>query len=213
MSLIRYTLLSDGSSDRMLLPILDWLFLQHCPEYSVNSAWADLARLPRPPKTLPEKITTTLDLYPCDVLFIHRDAEKEPPEVRLRQISQAVEGLGSPPVVCVIPVRMQEAWLLFDTKAIRRAAGNPNGRITLNLPNLRDVESLPDPKTLLFDLIRAASEFKGTRLKKLNLNKCAFLVSQLVDDFTPLRSVSAFCTMEEGMLETLATCGYLVTGD
>lgn len=213
MSLIRYTLLSDGSSDRMLLPILDWLFLQHCPECAVNSAWADLGRLPRPPKTLPEKISTTLDLYPCDVLFIHRDAEKVSYEVRLRQINQAVERLGSPPVVCVIPVKMQEAWLLFDRKAIRRAAGNPNGRKTLNLPNLRNVESLPDPKELLFDLIRTASELKGARLKKLNLNKCAFLVSQSVDDFTPLRSVAAFCTMEQGMLAALTTCGYFVPGE
>ena len=43
MRTIRYTLLSDGSSDKMLMPILDWLLYQHCPEYSVKSAWADLA--------------------------------------------------------------------------------------------------------------------------------------------------------------------------
>ena len=212
MNTIRYTLLSDGSSDRMLMPILDWLFHQHCPESSVDSAWADLGRLPRPPKTLPEKITTTLDLYPCDILFIHRDAEKESFDVRFRQITEAVRGLNCPPVICVIPVRMQEAWLLFDKEAIRRAAGNPNGLTALNLPRLNKVESLPDPKERLFELIRKSSDLKGTRLKKLNLHKCAFLVSQSIVDFSPLRSVHAFCAMEETMLATLADSGYLVSG-
>lgn len=210
MSTIRYTLLSDGSSDRMLLPILDWLFQQHCPEYSVTSEWADLGRLPRPPKTWPEKIATTLDLYPCDILFIHRDAEKESFDVRLKQISEAVQGLNSPPVIFVIPVRMQEAWLLFDKAAIRRAAGNPNGLTVLNLPSLKKVESLPDPKQLLFELIRQSSELKGARLKKLNLNKCAFLVSQSIADFSPLRAVQAFCALENNMLATLTDRGYLV---
>ena len=53
---IRYTLLSDGSSDKALLPILSWLLYQHCPEYAIQSQWADLGRLPKPPKQLPEKI-------------------------------------------------------------------------------------------------------------------------------------------------------------
>lgn len=208
MSAIRYTLLSDGSSDRMLLPLLDWLFHQHCPEHSVNSAWADLGRLRRPPKTLPEKIATTLDLYPCDILFIHRDAEREPFDVRLRQINEAIQGLASPPVICVIPVRMQEAWLLFDEAAIRRAAGNPNSETVLDLPGLRSVESLPDPKELLFELIRKASELRGARLKRLNLHKCAFLVSQSISDFSPLRSVPAFYALEESLLATLVNNDY-----
>jgi hypothetical protein len=196
----------------MLLPILDWLFQQHCSEYSVDGAWADLGRLPRPPKTLPEKITVTLDLYPCDILFIHQDAEKESLDVRLRQISEATQGLNYPPVICVIPVRMQEAWLLFDKAAIRRAAGNPNGLISLNLPSPKKVESLPDPKALLFELIRKASNLKGARLKKMNLHKYAFLVSQAITDFSPLRPVQAFCSFEKSMLVILANSGYLLPG-
>jgi len=204
MNSIRYTLLCDGSSDRMLLPIIDWLLYRHYPESAVQSAWADLGRLPQPPKTLPDKIVTTLDLYPCDILFIHRDAEKEPFETRYQQIMQALRGLKTPPVICVIPVRMQEAWLLFDEAAIRRAAGNPNGRNPLNLPNMMVVENLPNPKELLFTLISESSGLKGARLKKLNLHKCAFLVSQAIVDFSPLRSLGAFKALEEQMQITLA---------
>ncbi len=196
MKTIRYTLLSDGSSDKMLMPILDWLLRQNSPEYAVESAWADLARLPRPPKTLPDKVNATLVLYPCDILFIHRDAEKESYEKRHSQITEALKELETPPAIYVIPVRMQEAWLLIDETAIRRAAGNPNGRNQINLPPLKSVENLPDPKQILFDLIRESSGLKGARLKKLNHRKCAFLVSQYITDFSPLRSVSAFQALE-----------------
>jgi hypothetical protein len=204
MKTIRYTLLSDGSSDRMLMPILDWLLHQHCPEHAVESDWADLGRLRQPLKTLPEKVRVTLDLYPCDILFIHRDAEKEPYETRYAQIIRALEGLDTPPAICVIPVRMQEAWLLFDESAIRKGAGNPNGRTPLNLPSLNLVDNLPDPKQYLFDLIRTSSGLKGARLKKLDHRKCAFLVSQSISDFSPLRSVKAFQALENQLKSTLS---------
>lgn len=211
MKSIRYTLLSDGSSDRMLMPIIDWLLCQYCPECSVESDWADLGRLPQPPKSLPDKIRVALNLYPCDLLFIHSDAEKEPFETRHAEITRALGGLVTPPAIYVIPVRMQEAWLLFDESAIRRAAGNPNGRNIINFPDTRLVEKIPDPKELLFNIIRASSGLHGTRLKKLNLHKRAFLVSQSIEDFSPLRSISAFQILEEQLKSTLVASGWKPT--
>ncbi|MDA8429388.1 MAG: hypothetical protein M0T70_09055 [Geobacteraceae bacterium] len=208
MKTIRYTLLSDGSSDRMLMPILDWLLCQHCPEHAVESGWADLGRVPQPPKTLPDKIRMTLDLYHFDLLFIHRDAEKVSFETRLAEITRALDGLETPPAICVIPVRMQEAWLLFDEPAIRRAAGNPNGRNNLILPDTRSVESIPDPKEFLFSIIRESSGLHGTRLKKLNPHKLAFLVSQSIEDFSPLRSLHAFQSLENQLITALISNGW-----
>jgi len=46
MSSIRYTLLTDGSSDRALIPILNWLLRQHLLNHEIQSEWADLSRLP-----------------------------------------------------------------------------------------------------------------------------------------------------------------------
>lgn len=204
-----YTLLSDGSSDRMLIPILNWLLYQHCPDFAVQPAWADLSRLPRPPKTLPVRIYKALDLNTCDILFIHRDAEKEPYETRLAEITKALEYLETPPVICVIPVRMLEAWFLFDESAIRRAAGNPNGRNYLNLPDIRSVENIPDPKELLFSIIRESSGRHGVRLKKLNPHKCAFIVSQSIDDFSPLRSINAFQALENELIKALTANGWI----
>jgi hypothetical protein len=211
MTTIRYTLLSDGSSDRMLLPILDWLLHQHCPEHAVQSEWADLGRLPQPPKVLPERIKKALELCSsCDLLFIHRDAEKEYYETRHAQIINALDGLETPPAICVIPVRMLEAWLLFDELAIRKAAGKPNGRISLDIPSLDSVERLLNPKQVLFDLIGKSSESTGTRLKKLKtkMHRVAHLVSQKIEDFSPLRNIQAFKNLESELLTVIQQQGW-----
>ena len=126
---LRYTLLSDGPADKALMPILTWLLRQHIPNLPIQSRWADLRRLPRPPRELHERIRESVRLYSCDLLFVHRDAEAISLEVRLNEIRQAVLNARveneTSTVVCVVPVRMTEAWLLFDIDAIRQAAGNP----------------------------------------------------------------------------------------
>ncbi|HLA28641.1 MAG TPA: hypothetical protein VJZ49_12170 [Syntrophales bacterium] len=208
MSRISYVLLSDGSSDKMLMPILDWLLHRQCPNYAIDPKWADLRRLPHPPRELIEKIRMTLELYEPDLLFIHRDAENQPFESRRKEITGALAGKTSPPAVCVIPVRMQEAWLLIDEKAIRKAAGNPNGRMPLRLPAIDTVESLPDPKELLFSLIREASGLSGTRLKKQKPEKHAHLVSQFIDDFELLQTLSAFRALEVELTTVIQIKGW-----
>ena len=80
-------------------------------------------------------------LYPCDLLFVHRDAEKESYDFRRQQVEAAVDGGHHVPV---IPVRMSEAWLLHEEAAIRRGSGNPVGRTALELPQPKDVEALVD---------------------------------------------------------------------
>jgi hypothetical protein len=197
MSRIRYTLLSDGCSDRVLIPILDWLLHRQCPNYAIDSQWANLGRLQVPPKKLPDRIKVTLDLYETNLLFVHRDAERESIEMRKREIMSALHGMATPPAVCIVPVRMQEAWLLFDERAIRSAAGNPNGAMQLQLPSADSIESLPDPKDRLYALIRDASGRSGTRLKKLKPYQCVHRISESIDDFSPLRALPALQSLEQ----------------
>ena len=208
MKSIRYSLLSDGSSDRMLMPILNWLLYSHCQNYALEPIWADLGRLPHPPKKLSDRIIKTVELYEPDLLFIHRDAENQSVESRHREIQTALAGKISQPAVCVIPLRMQEAWLLFDEGAIRRAAGNPNGRRPLQLPLMAMAEGLPNPKEILFLMISGASELSSTRLKKLRPQQRAHLVAQAIDDFTPLRSLSAFRALEDELGRVVSVMGW-----
>ena len=207
MKFFNFTLLSDGSSDKALIPHLTWLLRQNGLTLPIVSAWADLSRLREKPAGLLQRIERSIELYPCELLFIHRDAEKENPDKRREEISEALANLNDktvkPPSVCVVPVRMQEAWLLFDELAIRRASGNPYGSSNLDLPKLKKVEGLPDPKETLYDLLRTASEKIGRRLKQFSVRHSAGQVSEFIEDFSPLRKLSAFSQLENDIKETI----------
>lgn len=197
MNNISFTLISEGSSDRALIPHLTWLLEQNGVGI-LYSEWADLSYVREKPKNLAEKIRVSFKLYPCDVLFIHRDTDQESIESRKNEIITAIyEAFDVLPFyVCVIPVRMLEAWLLFDTKAIRRAVGNPNGNVELNLPKLNRIEQILDPKQLLNEKLKEASELSGRHLKRLNISHSVSQISQYIEDFSPLRELNAFVTLE-----------------
>lgn len=196
---LRYTLVTDGSSDRALIPILQWLLRQYAVGYALLPELADLWRLPKPVRGLTERVRVSLDLYPCDILFVHRDAERIPYTRRVTEIEQALRDVKEwtrDRTICVVPVRMTEAWLLVDEAALRRAAGNPNGQQALSFPRLSQLEQLPDPKRTLYDLLRAASELSGRRLKGLNVHACLSRIAEDIDDFSPLRTLKAFQQLE-----------------
>lgn len=207
MKFFHFTLLSDGSSDKALIPHLTWLLKQNGLSLPVVSAWADLSRLREKPNGLLQKIEKSIELYPCDLLFIHRDAERENPNNRRQEIAEALLKLNrriiKPIAICVIPVRMHEAWLLFEESAIRRASGNPNGSSRINLPRLRNIENLPDPKETLYNILRIASEKTGRRLKQFPVRHSAGQVAEYIEDFSPLRSLSAFQQLEADIKEVI----------
>lgn len=95
---------------------------------------------------------------------------------------------------------MTEAWLLFDEPAIRLAAGNPNGKIPLDMPQISIIEEIPDPKEFLFQMLREASGLSGRRLKKFNTGECRIRITELISDFSPLRQLSAFQRLEIDIL-------------
>ena len=198
---LRYTLLAEGSSDTALLPILDWLLIQNGVRCPIQAAWADLRVLPLPDKPrLTNKMRRSLEFYPCDLLFVHRDADKESREKRMQEISRAVTDLPaelSPTFVCVIPVRMQEAWLLIDESAIKFAAGNRRYDGQLKLPRSNRLERIPDPKAILNGLLRQANDLSRRRQRKFRVAKHAERVTEFIEDFSPLRQLSAFAALEE----------------
>lgn len=194
---IQCTLLADGSSDIVLEHHLKWLMAQYT-DLPIMMQFADLRRLRHVPHNFAERILRAVELYPCEVLFIHRDAEKMSREIRVSEIQAACTHIqvDLPTVICVIPVRMQEAWLLFDEQAIRWAAGNPHGRQQLAVPAVKKIESIADPKKVLHDLLRAASELRGQRLSSFRPERAAHRVADFIDDFSPLESLPAFAALK-----------------
>jgi len=194
------TLLCDGSSDRMLIPSIKWLLVQYFPETPFNFEYADIRRVSKN-KSLSEKICLALDLFPCDILFIQRDTEKESIEKRKEEIQLGIESSNCelPHVVPVIPKRMSEAWLLFDERAIREASGNLNGRIKLELPRMNSIESLPDPKEDLLKLIKEASELNKRRLRSFSAHSAIHRLADCIENYSPLRTLDSFALLEKSI--------------
>jgi hypothetical protein len=211
MTLLNYTLVTDGHSDANLVPIINWTLKTAAGVALSDGTHAQLERLERPPTSLEERIAKAVELFPCKALFIHRDAERESPNVRSRQIEKAFQQAASAgcimPAVAVIPIRMLEAWLLFDEAAIRMAAGNPNGTVALNLPRLSRVEDRPDPKRDLKEALRTASELQGRRLKKFSSSAAFWRLLDYMVDFSPLRSLSGFVAFESSVKQ-IAACNW-----
>jgi hypothetical protein len=198
-------LLTDGSSDDSLRYPIDWL-LRDLGWLEVDGAWADLRSLRNPPRDLPERVRQACFLFPCDLLMIHRDAENEPLERRISEIEEAATAARrAAPHVCVVPVRMVEAWLLHDESAIRRAAGNPNGTRPLDLPDVARVEELADPKTHLRRALLDAVADRGRhrRRAKREFGERRRRVAELITNYSPLRQLEAFASFERRLVEAL----------
>jgi hypothetical protein len=212
MSALRFTLVTDGPTDAVLLRPLRWLLIKNGVGRPIEATWADLRLLPKPPTQLVDKIRCALDLYPCDLIFVHRDAEKEPPENRIAEIRRSLNLVSSDlftkprtGIVCVVPVRMTEAWFLFDEANIRRAAGNPAGTLKLSLPPGARVESLPDPKETLRELFVQATELPPRRLKGFKPGQALRRLAELIEDFSPLRQLPAFRELEREIKTVIET--------
>ena len=203
---LRATLTTDGTSDIVLVPVLQWLMRQLTPE-DFEIRWADPRAFPEKPRSLAERLAAAIQEYPCQLLFVHRDAEKQEPDVRYQEIEAANRTGRSH--VCVVPVRMQEAWLLHDEAALREAAGRPSGTEDLDLPAHR-WDRLADPKKVLYKALRAANGAKGRRAKSFRPGPAAHRLADLITDWTPLRTLAAFAQLETDTRTALAQLGVVV---
>lgn len=197
---MRLTLVGDGTSDRCLVPIVEWIFDQKYPQIPRLFQYAE--NLPPFRHGLHNRILAAAHFHPCDVLVVHRDAEGQTLQARTDEILCELIGITGR-CVPVVPVRMTESWLLLDELAIRHAANNPNGLIPLNLPPQNRWELIPDPKSELFRALRAATGLNGRRLDKFDHHSARHRVAMRVEDFSPLRNLSAFQQFETSLSATM----------
>ncbi len=202
---LKFTLIGDGSSDKALMNIINWLLDDVYPKLSKNGTYADFRGITNPPKKgdIYNQIDYAKKYYPFDILFYHRDAEtKEKKIIQLRknEIFSKVNGIiDDELIVCIIPVVMMESWLLFDELAIKKAAENRNYNQKIELPKLNKIETLIDPKTTLHNILKQVSCKKKRNLDKFNLNYAVHLVSDNIIDFKKLRILSSFQEFENDL--------------
>jgi len=206
---IKFTLIADGTSDKALVNIIKWLLDDLYPEVPNKINFADFKYLKKPPlkKDIVSQINTARKYYPFDILIYHRDAESnkiETVEDRIKEIFKNLEDdKDIDSLVCVIPVRMMESWLLINEDAIKKAAGNRNYIGEIEIPLIYNIEKIPKPKELLHRLLKEASGNTGRRLKKFNPHRAVQLVAENINDFSALRSLDAFKRFEKDLGEIL----------
>lgn len=203
---IRFTLIAEGTSDLALLPIIQGLIRADSRVGETEAFFANETRLPQPRAGLAARIRCALDRYPAEILIVHRDADREAWADRREEIMKALSEVASSTVaVPIVPVRMTEAWLLTDENAIRRASGSPRGTVPLELPRPRAIENCPDPKQLLRAVLRRAADLpaSGRRAQKFDDAAAVQRIAEFMEDYTPLRQLSAFVEFERELKQVL----------
>ena len=196
---VRFVLVSEGSSERDLVPHLQDL----CVRAGAGEAygfWPDLGRLQKPPgRTVLAKVEAALRLEPgSNLVFVHRDADGPDAGEVIEQIDAAVlTAAGCPPHVPVVPVQELEAWLLVDQEAIRRVVGKPMGKVRLGLPAVNRIEVLASPKEVLDQALLSASAKSGRHLERVKreLPRLRTLLLQQLDIEGPVASLPAWQLM------------------
>jgi hypothetical protein len=162
----RALLLTDGTSDEPLATHAAGLARGQDLDLDVVVPALDLLS-PSPGKTIEARLRRVLDIDPYfDAVLVHRDAERQSPDARRREVRDAFASVGIDlPYAVIVPIRMTEAWLLLDEVAIRRVAGRPSQTGPLGLPNCSRLEGLADPKAVLSQALVRASGYSGRRLQ------------------------------------------------
>ncbi len=204
MDVIRYTLIADGSSDKALMNIIKWVMDDLYPEISFDGQYADFRSIRNPPpkSDIKNQIVKAEELYPFDVLFYHRDAESSKNGIiqeREEEVKKELDKKYEFKIACIIPIRMMEAWLLFDKMAIKKAAANRHYDAPIDLPSINKLETLTDPKLKLHSLLRKVSGLKSRNLKNFNVHEAVHLVAENIKDFSSLRELTAFKKFEQDL--------------
>jgi hypothetical protein len=196
MNVLTFTLVMDGPSDRILVPVVEWLLNEKLCQrpFAVRIAEG----LPAWRNGLAARIRFANTMYPNDVLLIHRDSEGESWQEKLAQIRVAISEVNPYCWVPIVPVRMSEAWFLSDKNAIR-AAGNSASTLELTLPPKSRWSSVAEPKQILFQALRDASGHSGRKLQKFHVPSARSRVADLIEDFSYLRGIQSFDEFESAV--------------
>lgn len=206
---LKYTLIGDGSSDKALINIINWLLNDLYPKMAIRGEFADFREFKDPPKIgdIQNQIKYAKYYYPFDILFYHRDGESNEKGIIGKRKSEIFSNVNNEIkldlLVCVVPIVMMESWLLFDLEAIKKAAGNRKFAGNVELPKMKDIENKPNTKLYLHNILKRVSCKKGRSLDKFNLNYAVHLIAENIEDFSKLRELSSFIEFQNDLKKSV----------
>ena len=183
MKYLALALYAEGSTDRYFLPSIirrtSRHILDHHGQSKVEVQPLDLIEINKVGFSQNECILQAAQKATGDhILIIHCDADHPTPEKALQErfrpgyeLVQQVKEQICRSLVPIIPVQKTEAWMLAaDHDLLRREIGTSISAQNLGLVNrARQVESDPDPKQTLKEIIRKANAERSRRRREVDL--------------------------------------------
>lgn len=204
MNHLRTVLICDGKSDAALEHPFRWLLKHH--GFTGTLDFQVVHPSAAESHKLEQRLLNAVENWTPELLLVHRDAENQKYATRLAEIQIAIEKFNIESWIPIIPVRMLESWLLFDEKAIRLAAGNPRGKSKLKIPTkISQLEKISDPKKILFDALRTASELNGRRLQKFIPDRYRHIVAEEISDFSAILNLPSFGEFSKNIKDLIGT--------
>lgn len=204
--MITYLFLSEGTSDEVLVPLINRLVLANI-DGPVRPIVPNFSILRPQPKTLSEKLHAVISLYSgIDIIIIHRDADNVGYEARRAEIDHVISHTRILwPYVPLIPVRMTEAWLLTDFNAIHNAIGFGKSKNEIEFLSLRKVEGLADPKAYLLNKIKEIANLPKRRERDLNVYMVRKKIGVHLTNLENLNRLSSFVSFKGDLAAAIDT--------
>lgn len=205
---LRLTLTAEGSSDRWLIRVVEWAVQGIVTSRPLETRSNFCTRDERG-ASVADRLAFAVEAYPADLYFVHRDADNDEHATRRNEVLRA---RGVLPAVPCVPVTMSESWLLLDARAIRRAAGNPNGTMDLGLPPALHVELEAQPKAVLREAMKLASGLRPHRLERFERSAAEWpgLIGDHIESFDGHMALSSFRHFIEDTRDALRSIGRTV---
>ncbi len=189
---LTYSIVADGGTDRLLVPIIQWAIHRLDPDVQIFEP--EFCKRSGSIKDFFSDYDSSTMLT-----FCHRDAENLPLVERLKEFESIS---NQPNIVPIIPVRMSESWILFNSTAIAKAAGSPSSQVLV--PKTVDIEGIADPKNHLDELLfEAAGSPTGRRGKKFknSIRQRRVSVASYISDYSPLEDLYAFRRFQSSLAD------------
>ena len=91
-------------------------------------------------------------------------------------------------------------YFIDKKEYIRHWGDAPKGRYFVDIS---EIESIPNPKRVLRDILRTATELGTRRRRRFDTNIAVQRIPECIEDFSSLRSLSAFIALEEVLKRTI----------
>jgi hypothetical protein len=210
---IRFALIAEGGTEKPLVRVVDEL-CRRAGGTDVTGLWANefLARHATG-KGLATQIQKLLEHQTeINLLFVHKDADAADDAHVRRELEFKISSLACPRTVSIVPIQETEAWLLTDAEALRTVTGNPRGANSLELPKLKHIERLANPKEKLRDaLIKAAKPGRQQQLIRSNdktFGKLRRTLLEQLDIDGPVNQLSAWTKLVRDINEAVSALSH-----